>query len=237
MFPETQSPSLGTLSIEEGLRLAMRRVYLWMTAGLLITAMISLTIASSKTLLLLVSSPVIFFGAVILEFIVVIALSAAIHRMSSGVALMMFFLYSALNGITLSLIFLRYTGAGIAFSFLSTALMFSAMTIVGYTTRTDLTKFGSLLMMGLFGMIIASVVNIFFASSILYWLVSFVGVLVFVGLTAYDTQHIKQMTMQAIAQGDPNVEARVGIMGALRLYLDFINLFLLILRFAGGRRK
>ncbi len=233
MFPETRSPSLGTISIEEGLRLAMRRVYLWMTAGLIVTAMIALVAQRLPISLMSIA----ILPAIIVEFIIVLALSAFVHKMSPTIALLAFLFYSALNGITLTPIFWVYTNTGIAFSFFATASMFAAMTIVGYTTRTDLTKFGSLLMMGLVGMIIASVINIFFANSILYWLVSFVGVIIFVGLTAYDTQRIKMMTAQVMAEGNSDVEGRVGVIGALRLYLDFINLFLLILRFAGGRRK
>jgi len=233
MFPETRSPSLGTISIEEGLRLAMRRVYLWMTAGLIVTAMIALVAQSLPVTLM----SVLILPAIIVELIVVIGLSALVQRMSPTIALLAFLFYAALNGITLTPIFWVYTRTGIAFSFFATASMFAAMTIIGYTTRTDLTKFGSLLMMGLVGMILASVINLFFASSVLYWIVSFMGVLLFVGLTAYDTQRIKTMTMQVMSEGNTDVESRVGVIGALRLYLDFINLFLLILRFAGGRRK
>jgi len=134
-------------------------------------------------------------------------------------------------------IFLVYTVASIAFAFAATASMFAAMSIVGYTTKTDLTKFGSLLFMGLIGLLVASVINMFFASSVLYWIISFAGVVLFVGLTAYDTQRIKTMTEQAVLAGDVQAEGRVGVMGALRLYLDFVNLFLMILRIAGGRRK
>jgi FtsH-binding integral membrane protein len=235
MFP--QSPSLGALDLAEGLRLAMRRVYLWMAIGLFVTAGVALTVVSSQPLKQLVTFTPVFFGLLIGELVVVLALSALMNRMSPAMAALVFFFYAALNGATMSIIFLVYTSSSIAFSFFATGAMFAAMSIVGYTTKTDLSKFGSLLMMGLLGLIIASVVNLFFASSLLYWIISYVGIALFVGLTAYDTQWIKNATTHAIMAGDTQLEGRVGVMGALRLYLDFINLFLMILRVAGGRRR
>ena len=236
MFP--QSPTLGTIDIQEGVRLAMRRVYLWMTLGLFTTGIIALLVATNSTILnLIASNPFIFYGALIGELILVVTLSAAINKLSPAVAALIFFAYAALNGVTISLIFLLYTGTGIAFSFFATASMFAAMSVVGYTTHVDLSKFGSLLMMGLIGMLIASVINIFLASSVLYWIISYAGIALFVALTAYDTQWIKNATTQAVSAGDTQLESRVGLIGALRLYLDFINLFMLILRVAGGRRR
>ena len=236
MFP--QSPSLGAIDIQEGVRLAMRRVYLWMTLGLFTTGVIAFLVAASPTVLNLVArNPFVFFGAMIGELILVVVLSAAINRLSPAAAALLFFAYAALNGVTISLIFLIYTGTGIAISFFATASMFAAMTVVGYTTQVDLTKFGSLLMMGLIGMIVASIVNLFWANSVLYWIITYAGIALFVGLTAYDTQWIKNATTQAVSAGDTQMEGRVGLIGALRLYLDFINMFLLILRVAGGRRR
>ena len=236
MFP--QSPSLGALDLAEGLRLAMRRVYLWMAIGLFVTAGVAFSVVTSEPLLRLVLlNRAVFFGLLIGELVVVLALSALMNRMSPALAALVFFFYAALNGATMSVIFLVYTSSSIAFSFFAAGAMFAAMSIVGYTTQTDLSKFGSLLMMGLLGLIIASVVNLFFASSLLYWIISYVGIALFVGLTAYDTQWIKNATTQAIMAGDTQLEGRVGVMGALRLYLDFINLFLMILRVAGGRRR
>lgn len=229
----TPSPSLGALDLAEGVRLAIRRVYLWMAVGLFVTAAIAYTASTLPRALL----AVLILPTIVLEFVVVIGLSALINKLSPAVASLAFFFYAALNGITLSVIFLVYTGASIAFAFVATASMFAAMSIVGYITKTDLTKFGSLLFMGLIGLLVASVINIFFASSALYWIISFVGVVLFVGLTAYDTQRIKAMTEQAVLAGDAQLEGRVGVMGALRLYLDFVNLFLMILRIAGGRRR
>lgn len=232
MYPQSQS--IGALDVQEGARLAMRRVYLWMTIGLLTTAGVALFMQLFVPPLL---QSLIILPAIIVEFVVVLGLSFLINRLSPVVAALAFFFYAALNGVTLAPIFWVYTGTGIAFSFFATASMFGAMSIVGYTTRTDLSKFGSLLMMGLLGLIIASVVNLFFASTTLYWIISYVGVLLFVGLTAYDTQWIKNATTQAVTAGDTNLEGRIGVMGALRLYLDFINLFLMILRIAGGRKR
>jgi hypothetical protein len=238
-YPQfTQSPSLGAIDVQEGVRLAIRRVYLWMTLGLLTTGIIAFGISASPALLnLVVGNPIVFFGAMIAELVVVITLSAAINKLSPSVAALLFFGYAALNGITMAIIFLIYTGTGIAFSFFATASMFAAMSVVGYTTHVDLTKFGSLLMMGLIGLLVGSVINIFLASSVLYWIITYAGIALFVGLTAYDTQWIKNATVRAVSAGDMQMENRVGIMGALRLYLDFINIFLLILRVAGGRRR
>jgi FtsH-binding integral membrane protein len=236
MFP--QSPSLGALDLAEGLRLAMRRVYLWMAIGLFVTAGVALAVVSSEPLLrLIVLNRAVFFGLLIGEFVVVLALSALVNRMSPAMAALVFFFYAALNGATMSVIFLVYTSSSIAFSFFATGAMFAAMSIVGYTTKTDLSKFGSILLMGLIGLIIASVVNLFFASTVLYWIISYAGIVLFVALTAYDTQWIKNATAHALMAGDTQLEGRVGVMGALRLYLDFINLFLMILRVAGGRRR
>ncbi|MEK7323689.1 MAG: Bax inhibitor-1/YccA family protein [Chloroflexota bacterium] len=236
MFP--QSPSLGALDLAEGLRLAMRRVYLWMAIGLFVTAGVALAVVSSEPLLrLILLNRAVFFGLLIGEFVVVLTLSALVNRMSPAMAALVFFFYAALNGATMSVIFLVYTSSSIAFSFFAAGAMFAAMSIVGYTTQTDLSKFGSLLFMGLIGLIVASVINLFLASSLLYWIISYVGIALFVGLTAYDTQWIKNATARALTAGDTQLEGRVGVMGALRLYLDFINLFLMILRVAGGRRR
>jgi hypothetical protein len=231
MFPQTST--LGTIDIEEGVRLAMRRVYLWMTLGLLTTAF-----TSFATLFVvpprLISA--LILPAVIAELVVVLGLSFLINRLSPTVALLGFFFYALLNGFTLSVVFLAYTFTSIALTFFATASMFGAMTIVGYTTKTDLTRFGSFLFMALLGLVAASVINLFVASDTLGWLVTYAGILIFIGLTVWDTQWIKNMTTQAVIAGDTQLESRIGVMGALRLYLDFINLFLKLLRVAGRRR-
>jgi FtsH-binding integral membrane protein len=177
-----------------------------------------------------VGNRLVFYGLMIGELALVIALSAAINRLSAAVATFMFIAYSALNGITLSVIFLVYTADSISSTFLVTAGMFGAMSAYGYMTRRDLTSWGSFLFMGLIGVVIASVVNIFMRNNSVSWIISGVGVIVFTGLTAYDTWKIK-----ALAAG--GAEGRKpAILGALTLYLDFINLFLMLLRFLGRRR-
>lgn len=231
MYPQTSS--YGAIDVQEGLRLAMRRVYMWMTLGLLVTA------GTSVFTLFFVPAQVlslIMIPTIIAEFVVVLGLSFLLNRISPTLAVLGFFFYAMLNGITLTVIFLAYTPGSIALSFFATASLFGAMTIVGYTTKTDLSRFGSFLFMALLGLIIASVINFFLASSVLDIIITYAGILIFVGLTAYDTQWIKQATQQAVASGDTQLEARIGVMGALRLYLDFINLFLRILRVAGRRR-
>jgi uncharacterized protein len=170
---------------------------------------------------------------ILAELGIVIGLSAAINRMSSSTAMLMFFAYSFLNGLTLAAIFMVYTRTSIANTFFVTAGTFGVMSVYGYTTQKDLTSWGSFLTMGLIGIIIASIANFFFASTQLYWLITYVGVIIFVGLTAYDTQQIKAMAAGGF-DGE-EMERKGAVIGALRLYLDFINLFLLLLRIFGRR--
>jgi hypothetical protein len=235
-----RSPSPLPVYISEGeladkMRLAMQQVYLWMTVGLLATAGVAYFVVSTP-LLQLVANPIVFFGAIIVELVMVVALSRAIARMSPAAAVGLFFVYAALNGVTMSVIFAVYTLSSIAVTFFATACLFGAMTIIGYTTSRDLTKLGGFLLMGLIGFLIGSVINLFFASSAFYWLLTFAGIAIFVGLTAWNTQRIKNMTLTALQQGDELAAQRVGIIGALSLYLDFVNLFLLLLRLGGRRR-
>ncbi len=213
----------------------VRRVYNWMGLGLATTAVVSLYTASNTALLSWIfGNPTIFFGLIIAELGLVIALSAGIGRMQAATATMMFFLYSALNGMTLSVIFLAYTSASIASTFFVTAGTFGAMSLYGHTTQRDLTSWGSFLTMGLIGVILASLVNLYFRSEAVYWLVTYAGIVVFVGLAAYDAQKIKAMALQGF--GDEESGRKGAVIGALRLYLDFINLFLLLLRILGRRR-
>jgi len=212
----------------------LTRVYAWMTAGLLTTGAIAMFVASSPALVgVIFSSPIVFFGLMIAEVAMVWVLSANLMRMSPAMATGMFLGYAALNGLTLSLIFLVYTAASVASTFFITAGTFAVMSLIGYTTKRDLSKLGGMLFMALIGLIIASVVNMFVASSALAWVISYAGVLIFVGLTAYDTQKIKRMIAQVSGE---DAEQRVAIYGALNLYLDFINLFLYLLRILGRRR-
>lgn len=213
----------------------MRKVFVWMTLALAITGLTAYGVATSPTILLLIfSSKVTFFGLIIAEFALVFAISGAINRLSLSTATLLFILYSVINGATLSSIFFAFSVATIGKVFFITAGTFGAMALVGYTTKTDLTSMGKLLFMALLGIIIASVVNMFVASSGLDLILSYVGVLVFVGLTAYDTQKIKQMCQAAPDAGES--AQKLALIGALSLYLDFINLFLYLLRIFGNNR-
>lgn len=210
----------------------MRRVYSKMTLGLLVTAIVSfLVVSSPAALTLLFSSRAVIWILFAVEIGLVIYLSARIDKLSSTAATALFYAYSALNGVVLAPIFLVYTGSSIAMTFAITAGTFGAMTIFGYVTHQDLSKFGSLLMMALIGLIICIVVNMFWGNSTFDLLISIAGVFIFVGLTAWDTQSIKRMC----AETDPSMLGKVATMGALSLYLDFINLFLYLLRFFGSR--
>ena len=213
----------------------MRKVFVWMTLALAITGLTAYGVATSPTILSLIfSSKVTFFGLIIAEFALVFAISGAINRLSLSTATMLFILYSVINGAILSSIFFAFSVATISKVFFITAGTFGAMALVGYTTKTDLTSMGKLLFMALLGIIIASVVNMFVASSGLDLILSYVGVLVFVGLTAYDTQKIKQMCQAAPDAGES--AQKLALIGALSLYLDFINLFLYLLRIFGNNR-
>ena len=213
----------------------MRKVFVWMTLALAITGLTAYGVATSPTILSLIfSSKVTFFGLIIAEFALVFAISGAINRLSLSTATMLFILYPVINGATLSSIFFAFSVATIGKVFFITAGTFGAMALVGYTTKTDLTSMGKLLFMALLGIIIASVVNMFVASSGLDLILSYVGVLVFVGLTAYDTQKIKQMCQTAPDAGES--AQKLALIGALSLYLDFINLFLYLLRIFGNNR-
>jgi FtsH-binding integral membrane protein len=210
------------------------QVYAWMTAGLLVTGAVAASTANSPALLnLIFGNPFAIWILFIVEIGMVIGLSAAINRLSPGAATTLFLAYSAVNGLTLASIFLVYTSASIASTFFITAAMFGVMSLYGYVTKRDLTRLGNLLVMGLIGFVIASIVNFFLQSAAFYWIVTYAGILIFVGLIASDTQKIKRLSQQAT---DDSSARRIAILGSLMLYLDFINLFLLLLRIFGGRR-
>ncbi len=211
------------------------RVYGWMTLALLITGFSAMYVVSSHSLVSLIfGNPMILFGLIILELIAVFTLASAVHRLSVSTATWVFVGYSILNGITLSGLLLMYTGASVFLAFFITSATFLVMTIYGYTTKADLTEMGKLMFMGLIGIIIASLANLFFRSPAIDWIVSYVGVAVFIGLTAYDTQKLKAMLADA---SDSNMFQKYAILGALTLYLDFINLFIMILRIVGNRNN
>ena len=232
------------VAIDAGLRAYMIRVYNYMASGVALTGLVAwFTFSAAVTdvggsLQLTSFGQTIFHGPLMWVLILaplglVFLLSFGINRLSASTALMLFFVYAGLLGLSLASIFLVYTGASITRVFFISAATFGAMSLWGYTTQRDLTGMGSFMMMGLIGIIIASLVNIFLKSSGLDWAISVIGVLVFVGLTAYDTQRIKEMYN---VQDDGTVTGRKAVMGALSLYLDFINLFLMLLRIFGDRR-
>ena len=214
----------------------MRKVYLWMTLALVITGFTAYYVAHNQTLMTaLVTNQILFWGLVIGELALVIGLSAAINKLSLTVATLMFVIYSVVNGATMSFIFLVYTYSSITNVFFISAGTFAAMALFGYFTKADLSSMGKILMMALIGIIIATIVNIFTKSDGLAMILNYLGVLVFVGLTAYDSQKIKNMMMAAPDAGE--VALKMALLGALSLYLDFINLFLYLLRIFGARRN
>jgi FtsH-binding integral membrane protein len=206
-----------------------------MTLALVITGFAAYYVASSETLMTaLFTNQILFWGLVIGELVLVFALSAAINKLSLTMATLMFVIYSVINGATLSFIFLIYTYSSITNVFFITAGTFAVMALIGYFIKVDLSSMGKILMMALIGIIIATIVNIFTKSEGLAMILNYLGVLVFVGLTAYDSQKIKQMMMAAPDAGE--VAQKMALLGALSLYLDFINLFLYLLRIFGARR-
>jgi hypothetical protein len=209
----------------------IRQVYTWMGIGLTITAFMALTTLSSPAILnAVLGNRLVFYGLMIGELGLVFILSGAINKLSAAAATLIFINYLVLNGITLSVVAMAYTSSSITSTFVTTAGMFGAMSVYGYLTKRDLTSWGSFLFMGLIGVVIASAVNIFVGSSAVSWIISGIGVIVFTGLTAYDTWKVKEMAAQGAEGRKP------ALLGALTLYLDFINLFLMLLRFSGNRR-
>jgi FtsH-binding integral membrane protein len=212
----------------------MRKVYLFMASGLGATALTAMLTVQSETLLRAILNRPVFYGLLFAELIMVWTFSRLAARMSAFGAGALFFAYAIMNGLTLSIVFLVYTRASIATTFYVTAGTFGAMSLYGYTTKRDLTGVGHFMFMGLIGIIIASVVNLFMHSPMLYWGITYFGILVFVGLTAYDTQKIRELNVLGNAGTDE--DSKEAIHGALILYLDFINLFLYLLRLLGRRR-
>ena len=233
MFNQKQTfPSVTAISSTASF---LPKVYGWMTAGLALTALAAMMTLSSQAMLnLIFGNKLVFYALIFGELGLVIGLSAAINKISSATATLLFLLYSTLNGVTFASIFLIYTRSSIASTFLVAAGTFGAVSLYGYVTKRDLTGWGSFFFMGLIGIIIASVVNMFLQSAMMTWIISYVGVFVFVGLTAYDTQKIKRIG--AAGFGNEESRKKASILGALTLYLDFINLFLMLLRVMGNRR-
>src|ERR1700730_3594339 len=226
-------PPSTSAAIDEGLRAHMQRVYGYMAGGLALTGIVAYAAAVSGFYQSIASTPLIWL-VMLAPLGFVLALSFGIQRMSAGTATVLFWLYAAVMGLSLGAIFLVFTGASIARVFFITAATYGAMSVYGYTTRTDLSGFGSFLMMGLIGIVIASLVNLFLKSDGLQFAISIIGVLVFVALTAYDTQRIKAMYLESDTD---EAEGKKAILGALSLYLDFINLFMMLLQLFGARRN
>jgi uncharacterized protein len=243
---QSKATSTETHVIDEGLRAYMLKVYNYMASGILITGFISLilfkfavvmeadgSISGLTNLGNVLYNSALMWVVMLAPLGVVFYMSFGIKKMSAAKAQTTFWIFAALMGASLSSIFLIYTGASITRVFFITAGTFGAMSIYGYTTKRDLTKLGSFLMMGLFGIIIASIVNMFMKSTMMYYIISIIGVLIFVGLTAYDTQKIKNMYL---VSDSGEILGKKAVMGALTLYLDFINLFIMLLRLFGQRR-
>jgi FtsH-binding integral membrane protein len=218
----------------------MRQVYLWLAVGLLLGFGVALGIgqqlaAGQPAVIALMLNPFVMFGSIIAYFVVGLAFFPVVRRASPTVGAVLYLAFTALFGFMISTIFIQYTASSIWAAFLTTAAMFGAMSLIGYTTRLDLSKLGAVFLMALVGLIIASIVNIFMHSSVLYWIVSIGGVIIFSGLTAYDTQWIKRQALSLSASSGANDEMihRIALLGAFRLFLDFVNLFISMLRIFG----
>lgn len=231
---EPSSTRVLRTEIDAGLRQFLLSVYNYMASGLTLTGLVAYGAAETGLYASMVQTPLLFWGVVLAPLALVFVLSFRIEKMSLGAAQASFWGYAGLVGLSLAGIFLMYTGVSIARTFFITAATFLAMSLYGYTTRTDLARFGSFLLMGLFGIIVAAVVNMFLASSALQLAISAIGVIIFVGLTAYDTQRIKEIYLES---DNSVIAGKKAIMGALALYLDFLNLFILLLQLTGDRRR
>ena len=213
-----------------------RSVYVWMALALAITGFVALYVAKSYTLLnAMAENNFLFWGMLIAEVGLVMYLSARIHRISFSTATILFIVYSVLNGVTMSILFMVYTMSSIATTFFVTAGTFGATALYGYVTKKDLTRIGNLCIMGVIGLIIASLVNLFLQNSMMDLIISYIGVLLFVGLTAYDSQKIKQLLSDDSIEINETTQ-KIALMGSLTLYLDFINLFIYLLRILGDRK-
>lgn len=214
----------------------MRSVYTWMTLALVITGLTAMYMAKSLTLLnMMMQNSIMFWGLLIAEVALVMYLSVRINKISFTTATLLFIAYSILNGATLSILFLLYTMSSIATTFFVTAGTFGVMALYGYITKKDLTRIGNLCLMGVIGIIIATVVNIFINNSMMDMVISYIGVLLFIGLTAYDSQKIKHLLSSDDIEVNETTQ-KIAVMGALTLYLDFINLFIYLLRILGDRK-
>jgi FtsH-binding integral membrane protein len=215
--------------------LYMTKVYNWMALALFVTGIVAYITATTPQIInSIVGSKLLFYGLILGELGLVVYLTARINKMSQTTAIASFLIYSVLNGLTMSVIFLVYTTSSISTTFFVTAGTFAAMSFYGYTTKKDLTSIGNMAFMALIGIILASIVNFFLKSEMMYWIITYLGVAIFVGLTAYDTQKLKEFGSRGFSDQE-NME-KMAVLGALTLYLDFINLFLFLLRILGDRK-
>ena len=221
--------------IDEGLRAHMSKVYGTMSVGMLITFAVAWAVGTNAAMLSVLFTGVLRWVVMFLPLVMVFAFGAAINRLSAAGAQLFFYVFSAAMGLSIAWIFAVYTGFSIAQVFLVTSIAFAALSLYGYTTKKDLSGMGTFLMMGLIGLIVASIVNIFLASSAMSFAISVIGVLIFAGLTAFDTQNIKNTYIAHAAHGDQEWLAKSAIMGALNLYLNFINMFMMLLNLLGNR--
>lgn len=224
-----------TAQIDAGLRAHMNKVYGLMSVGMLLTGGVAWAVGTNDAMVQAIFGTPLKWLVMFAPLVMVFVFSAMINRLSYGAAQLFFYVYAALMGLSISFIFAAYTGVSIAQTFLVTAIAFASLSIYGYTTKRDLSGMGTFLLMGLVGLLLASIINIFLASSALAFAVSVIGVLIFAGLTAYDTQSIKNEYVQHAQYGDQAWLDKSAIMGALRLYLDFINMFMFLLQFLGNR--
>jgi uncharacterized protein len=236
-YQTTRSVGAGTQTaqIDAGLKAHMNKVYGLMSVGMGITGAVAWAVGTNDALLASIFSTPLKWVVMFLPLVMVFAFGALLPRLSVAAAQLFFYVYAAAMGLSISFIFAVYTGTSIAQTFFVTAIAFAALSIYGYTTKKDLSAMGTFLMMGLIGLLVAMVVNLFLVSSALTFAISAIGVLIFAGLTAYDTQSIKNEYLQHAQMGDQEWLGKSAIMGALRLYLDFINMFMFLLSFLGNR--
>ena len=224
-----------TANIDAGLRAHMNKVYGLMSVGMALTGAVAWAVGTNEALIQTLFMTPMKWVVMFAPLVMVFAFGALLPRLSVAAAQLFFYVYAAAMGLSISFIFAVYTGTSIAQTFLVTSIAFAGLSLYGYTTKKDLSGMGTFLMMGLIGLIVASVVNIFLASSAMAFAISVIGVLIFAGLTAYDTQNIKNTYLQHAQMGDSEWLGKAAIMGALQLYLDFINMFMFLLQFLGNR--
>lgn len=231
----TAGAGVRAAQIDEGLRAHMNKVYGLMSVAMVLTGGVAWAVGTNDAMLSAIFGTPLRWVVMFAPLIMVFAFSAMINRLSAAAAQLFFYTFAALMGLSISFIFAVYTGVSIALTFFATAIAFASLSLYGYTTKRDLSGMGTFLMMGLIGLIVASIVNIFMGSSALQFAISVIGILIFAGLTAYDTQSIKNEYVQHAAAMDQDWLGKSAIMGALRLYLDFINMFMFLLSFMGNR--